>query len=123
MLTLSRTTTLLDGLLRGDDARLWQEFAERYRPMLLAFGRRLGLGEVDAEDAAQETLLHFIRALRAGKYDRTRGRLRSWIVGIAKYRIADLQRRGIETPVGSCRSAADDESDERRLSQIWDAEH
>src|SRR5262249_22696013 len=95
---------------------------ERYRPIVVAFGRRMGLAETDAEDAAQDTLLKFLQAYRAGKYDRSRGRLRSWIIGIAKYRIADVQRRGGEALAGSCQSAMADQEDERRLSQIWDAE-
>jgi RNA polymerase sigma-70 factor (ECF subfamily) len=124
MISLSRTTTaLLEGLLRGEDERLWDEFSTRYRPIVIAFSRRMGLGDADAEDVAQETLVQFLQAYRAGKYDRTRGRLRSWIVGIAKYRVADVQRRGAETPAGSCVAALADREDENRLSEIWDAEH
>jgi RNA polymerase sigma factor (sigma-70 family) len=124
MLAVSRTTTaLLDGLLRGDDDAAWTEFAERYRPIIVAFGRHVGLGAADAEDAAQDTLVQFLQAYRAGKYDRARGRLRSWIIGIAKYRVADIQRRCGEAPAGSCASGLADQEDEKRLSQIWEAEH
>jgi len=90
--TLKTTTTLLEGLFDTDNKAVWEEFNARYCPIILAVARRLGLSEQDAADVSQETLIRFLQEYRAGKYDRSRGRLRSWIVGIAKYRIADLHR-------------------------------
>ncbi len=87
------TTALLDALRVGDDAATWSTFIDRYTPILQAVARRLGLGDEDAADIAQQTLLEFVRDMRSGKYDRTRGRLRSWIVAIAEHRSRDLRRR------------------------------
>ncbi|MCA9298870.1 MAG: sigma-70 family RNA polymerase sigma factor [Phycisphaerales bacterium] len=91
-----RTTTstaLLEGLLRDDDSTIWAEFDDRYRPILLAFARKLGCDEEDAHDVAQETLTQFVRDYRRGMYDRTKGRLSSWILGIAHHRALDVHRR------------------------------
>lgn len=124
MLRASRTTTaLLDGLLRGGDEGAWAEFVLRYRPIVVAFARRLGLGDADAEDAAQETLARFLRAYREGQYDRNRGRLRAWIVGIARHCVADARRRRREVAAGSEISALAELEDEHRLSELWDSEH
>ncbi|MGE0479522.1 MAG: RNA polymerase sigma factor [Phycisphaerae bacterium] len=89
----SRTTTLLlEGLLDPANVAVWTEFDERYRPVVQAVARRLGLDDHDAADVAQETMTVFLRDYQAGKYDRTRGRLGAWIVGIARHRIAELRR-------------------------------
>lgn len=90
---LTRTTTqLLDSLRDPANAGLWQLFDERYRPVLMAFARRQGLDEDDAAEAAQATLAQFTADYQAGRYDRTRGRLSSWILGIARHRIVDVAR-------------------------------
>jgi RNA polymerase sigma factor (sigma-70 family) len=70
----------------------WQRFEERFRPMVFAFARKLGLNETDAQDAAQETMVAFLEAYRGGRYDRTKGRLRSWLFGIAHRRVIDALR-------------------------------
>ena len=85
-------TILLDGLADPANDLIWREFDGRYRPVIEAFARRLGLSADDAVDAAQETLADFARDYRAGRFDRTRGRLRSWIFGIARHRVIDMQR-------------------------------
>ncbi|TVR99660.1 MAG: sigma-70 family RNA polymerase sigma factor [Phycisphaerales bacterium] len=89
---LVTTTLLLSRLHDSRDDLAWAEFDERFRGVIVATARRVGLSPQDAEDAAQETMLCAIRDYQAGKYDRSRGRLSSWIVGIARYRIVDIQR-------------------------------
>ncbi len=64
-----------DGLLNPADEETWRAFGQRYRPILVAFGRRLGLPPEDAADAGQETLVSFVKSYRGGKYHRERGRL------------------------------------------------
>jgi RNA polymerase sigma-70 factor (ECF subfamily) len=85
-------TVLLAGLLEAGNDEVWRDFDGRYRPVLRAFAGRLGLAPNDAEEIAQETLAQFVELYRAGKYDRERGRLRSWIFGIAQRRVADVRR-------------------------------
>lgn len=86
-------TYLLVGLEDSANERVWAEFCARYRPVLLSFGRRLGLREDDAQDAAQETLLAFADCYRRGQYTRDKGRLRNWLYGIARNQIHLLRRR------------------------------
>ncbi|MGB9624501.1 MAG: RNA polymerase sigma factor [Phycisphaerae bacterium] len=87
------TTTLLDGLHQTANARAWRRFEERFHPMILAFARKLGLNETDAQDAAQETMMAFVEAYRQGRYDRSKGRLRSWLFGIARRTVVEIVRR------------------------------
>ncbi|MCA9291161.1 MAG: sigma-70 family RNA polymerase sigma factor, partial [Phycisphaerales bacterium] len=117
------TTLLLDGLRDESNEAAWCDFDRRYRPIIIAFARRLGLNEEDAADVAQSTLIRFVKSYRAGQYDRTRGRLRSWIIGIVACRIADLQksrgaRREHRGDSAIIVMPADD-----RISEMWDEEH
>ena len=94
MAEIERTTTaLLEGLFDHDNEAAWSQFDARYRPIVTAFARKLGLGESDASDVAQETIVQFLQEYRDGKYDRERGRLRSWLVGIARFRVAGIYRK------------------------------
>jgi RNA polymerase sigma-70 factor (ECF subfamily) len=86
------TTLLLEGLANPGNREVWREFDGRYRPVLEAFARRMGLPDGDADEIAQEVLARFVERYRAGEYDRARGRLRSWIFGIARTRVADWKR-------------------------------
>lgn len=114
---LTRTSTiLLKGLEDTDDQSSWQVFDGRYRPLLLALGRRLGLQQADTEDVAQETMAAFLRAYRQHRYDREKGRLRDWLGGIARHKIRDLQRRQSRQEL----VVADKPDATRFLSQVAD---
>jgi RNA polymerase sigma-70 factor, ECF subfamily len=90
---LTRTTTqLLNSLLEPDNQDVWHQFDARYRPVLEGFARTLGLSDEDASEAAQVTLAQFASDYRAGRYDRDRGRLSSYLMGIARNRITDIAR-------------------------------
>jgi len=110
---------------QGND-QIWTDFCTRYQPLLLSFARKLGLTEHDAQDAAQEALLAFAEAYREGKYDRDKGRLRKWLLGIAAFKIRDVQRRhGREIALAE----TDDKTgligglpDEHSMGQLWEAE-
>ncbi|MFO0972537.1 MAG: sigma-70 family RNA polymerase sigma factor [Phycisphaerae bacterium] len=120
--TTHTTTALLDGLFDLGNDVAWRQFDERFRPIVIGFAGRLGLGPQDASDVAQETLTQFIRDYREGKYDRSRGRLRAWVIGIARHRVAEAHRtrahrrelRG-ESAFGQLPGADD-------LEKLWDAE-
>ena len=119
----TRTTTmLLEGLHDEANAEAWEEFDRRFRPILMGFAMKLGLREADAADAAQETLARFVSEYRQGHYDRTRGRLRSWLIGLAKSRIADLRRRQARRRESRGESAIIDLPNDEELTQLWDAE-
>lgn len=116
------TTQLLESLHDLSDQVVWQVFDERYRPILFALARRLGLTEADAADVAQQTLTEFVGDYQSGRYDRQRGRLRSWLLGIARHRSIDLQRsqarrRELRGESGYLHLPAED-----RLEEIWTAE-
>lgn len=122
MQTSMTTTALLEHLADPANQEVWQLFDSRYRPIISAFARRLGLSAADAADAAQETLLHFVRDYRAARYDRSRGRLSAWLIGIARHRIAEMKRRRAARREHRGESAFIELPDDGEMSRIWDDE-
>ena len=122
LLRTTTTTSLLEGLFDPDDDVVWQAFDTRYRPIIIAVARRLGLSGSDAEDVAQETLIQFVRDYRGGRYQRERGRLRGWIVGIARHRVIDMQRsRGRRKEVQAATSV-ERMPEDSQMEKLWDEE-
>lgn len=116
------TTLLLESLQDPLQQTVWCEFDDRFRPLITAFGVRLGLDASEAEDVAQETLVEFLRAYRDGKYDRSRGRLSSWIISIAQHRIAH-RRMALGRAAGQRgESALIDLSNTASLTAVWEDE-
>lgn len=115
----TRTTTrLLDALHERDNEPAWAQIDSRYRPVIAGLSRRLGLTEADSDEVAQRTLAEFVRAYRDNKYDRTKGRLSSWILGIA-HRTAlkvlrESRRAGPTDP-----ATLGEMPDEPTLRSIW----
>jgi len=117
------STLLLEGLKNPANYDVWRQYVDRYRPLILAYGVRLGLKVADAEDVAQQVLAEFSQAYQAGKYDRERGRLREWLFGIARNQVSNHRRR-------AARGAAafggtdlfDQVPDDEKLSAVWDDE-
>lgn len=88
------TTTVLASLRDYHNRAAWDDFVSRFHLPIVRFARSLGLGDVDAQDVAQETLIAFAEAYRAGQYDRSKGRLSKWLFGIAYRQALGQRRRG-----------------------------
>jgi DNA-directed RNA polymerase specialized sigma24 family protein len=133
------TSTLLD-LLRspaaggpGEGESAWAELDARYRPVLIGFADALGRAgggagcggwsRADAEDAAQWTLAELLKSLRAGVYAREKGRLRSWIMGIARNRVRMIKRSmARRNAVVYADAACTPDQDDATLDAIWTRE-
>ncbi len=120
---MGRTTTtqLLEALLAPGDEETWRIFDARYRPIIFSFARRLDLDADDASEIAQQTLVEFVRSYRAGGYQRDRGRLRAWIMGIARHRVIDMLRERQRRRACRGESAMVNLPGEDHLSRIWSA--
>lgn len=117
---LTRTTTqILESLRDPANAGMWQLFDERYRPVIYAFARRQGLGDEEAAEAAQVTLAQFTADYRAGRYDRTKGRLSSWIIGIARNRVVDAGRARAKHRMDRGESALVEVPNEATVEHDW----
>ena len=73
--------------LQSRDAIAWDEFYDEHAPELYGFVFRLLRGDPQTvADAFQDTWLDAISHI--GQFDPKRGRLRSWLYGIARRRVA-----------------------------------
>jgi RNA polymerase sigma-70 factor (ECF subfamily) len=131
LLMTMRTTTstsLLHGLRQSGNDAIWSEYVGRYRPLIVGFARRLDVPEPDAEDIAQVTLMEFAAAFTAGHYDRGRGRLRSWLFGIARNQVSSWRRRAPRMDLPLSRAFSGDpgveesKSHDDLLEELWDRE-
>jgi RNA polymerase sigma-70 factor (ECF subfamily) len=118
-------TYLLMGLKDQGNGRVWEEFCARYRPVLVSFALRLGFSVDDAQDAAQESLLAFVESYRKGRYDRQKGRLRTWLLAIARNQMLGARRRAkrLHTvePEGKAEVLASIPGEDE-LTRLWEAE-
>jgi RNA polymerase sigma-70 factor (ECF subfamily) len=115
----TRTTTkLLDALRDRANEPAWAQIDARYRPVIAGLARRLGVSQADAEEVAQRSLAEFVRAYREGRYDRTKGRLSSWILGIAHHTTLRVLRTGRREGTPGATVLAE-VADEPALRSIW----
>ena len=123
-------TRLLEAVRDQRDSRAWADFHRIYAPMIASFLRRMGLTEADAEDATQDILMIAHAALRDGTYDRSRGRFRAWLYGVARKKALEAHRnrrrpsrvQAIERQDGiDLLSGIADRTDETER-HIWDQE-
>src|SRR4030043_153822 len=120
------TTQLLDDLKTTHDESAWTEFCNHFQPVVIQFARKLGLSNVEAEDAAQETMAAFFKAFKGGKYDPGKGRLSNWLFGIAKRVILNLRgHQPLEQLIADKVTGAlfwDMVRDDRTLGRTWELE-
>ena len=122
-------TYLLEGLRDSGNRTIWQEFDQRYRPLVIGYAQRaFGLSYSLADEAAQETMIAFCSEYRKGKYDRDRGRLRKWLFGIATRQIKQLIKKRARikevnadsgSTTGIIERFPDDSSAEKTWAEGW----
>lgn len=120
------TTQVLEDLKASNDALAWSNFRDNFYPVIFNFAKTLGLSATDAEDAAQETMLAFLKAFRGGKYNREKGHLSHWLFGVARRVILDFRKRlpreHFVTDNTTSTSFWDMVADEDAVKHTWDSE-
>jgi RNA polymerase sigma-70 factor (ECF subfamily) len=114
------TTQLLHELRERSEAPAWDALSQHFRPVIEHFALHLGLSHDQAQDAAQETLLAFVKAFRQGKYDRDHGRLSAWLFGIARNTIRRQYSR--EARHNNPNALSDASTNEDFLKQTWETQ-
>jgi RNA polymerase sigma-70 factor (ECF subfamily) len=95
-------------LMRQGDARAFETIYERHSTAAFSLAYRMTGRRGAAEDVVQEAFLSLWRS--GARYDRTRGSVRTWILGIVHHRAIDALRR---STVHDKRRASDEGLEER----------
>src|ERR1700709_1093804 len=80
-------------LVAGNDAEAFEVVLERHEDAAFSLAYRICGKRSVAEDVAQEAFLALWRS--GARYDRTRGSVRTWVLGIVHHRAIDALRRNI----------------------------
>src|SRR3954463_15626322 len=95
-------------LVRRGDARAFEVIYERHSGAAFSLAYRMVGKRATAEEVVQEAFLALWRA--NARYDRARGSVRTWVLGIVHNRAIDALRRGM---VHDRRRASDEGIEER----------
>jgi RNA polymerase sigma-70 factor (ECF subfamily) len=80
-------------LVRQGDARAFELVYERHGTAAFSLAYRMTGRRAAAEDVVQEAFLSLWRS--GARYDRTRGSVRTWVLGIVHHRAIDALRRNL----------------------------
>jgi RNA polymerase sigma-70 factor, ECF subfamily len=95
-------------LVRRADARAFEVIYERHSAAAFSLAYRMMGTRAGAEDVTQDAFLSLWRS--GARYDRTRGSVRTWVLGIVHHRAIDALRRAT---VHDKRRASDEGIEER----------
>ena len=95
-------------LVRRGDAEAFEVVYERHATVAFSLAHRMTQSRNAAEDVVQEAVLSLWRS--GARYDRARGSVRTWILGIVHNRAIDALRRSM---VHDRRRASDEGLEER----------
>jgi RNA polymerase sigma-70 factor, ECF subfamily len=99
-------------LVRRGDARAFEVIYDRHSPAAFSLAYRMMGTRTAAEDVTQDAFLSLWRS--GERYDRARGSVRTWVLGIVHHRAIDALRR---TTVHDRRRASDEGIEERFESE------
>jgi len=111
--------TLFDRL-KGDETTVreksWQEFVEKYRPIILGFARNAGLSAGERDDVMQDVLMGFLRVHASFQYDPARGRFRGYLKRAV---LSAIRARLRKKKSGSMSEDPESEGGDDHLDSMW----
>ena len=120
--------SLLVRLKNWHDEQSWAEFAKIYERLIFDTALRAGLGNEEAKEVVQETLLTVAKKMAGFNYDPRLGSFKNWLMQITRRRIVDqFRKRKPETShsmSGGPRIDVEQLSDSSmsRLETLWNEE-
>lgn len=76
-----------------DDHESWMEFYSIYSRIIYSLARHRGLSNEEAQEVVIETIAAAARHMPGFNYDRRLGSFRSWLLQMARWRIADQYKK------------------------------
>ena len=85
-------SSVLKSLADTENATAWARFFDLYAGFVFSIARSKGLNEEDADDIVQIVFADLARTMPTFKYDRAKGKFRSYLIGLVHWRVKDRLR-------------------------------
>ena len=82
-------SSVLRAVANTENEAAWQRFFDLYAGFVFSIARSKGLNDTDADDIVQMVFADLARNLPSFKYDREKGRFRSYLAALVKWRVID----------------------------------
>ena len=87
-------SSVLKAVADTENEAAWNRFFDLYAGFVYSIARSKGLNAVDADDIVQIVFCDLARTMPTFKYDREKGRFRSYLSGLVSWRVMDRLRYG-----------------------------
>ena len=82
-------SSVIRAVANTENEAAWQRFFDLYAGFVFSIARSKGLNDTDADDIVQMVFADLARNLPSFKYDREKGRFRSYLAALVKWRVID----------------------------------
>ena len=82
-------SSVLRAVANTENEAAWNRLFNLYAGFVFSIARRKGLNDTDADDMVQMVFTDLARNLPTFKYDREKGRFRSYLTGLVNWRVID----------------------------------
>ena len=90
----STRSSVLRAVADTQNEAAWRRFFDLYAGFIYSIARSKGMGDTDADDIVQVVFADLVRTLPTFKYDRTKGKFRSYLSGLVHWRVMDRLKAG-----------------------------
>lgn len=87
-------SSVLKAVADTSNEKAWKRLFDLYAGFVFSIARSKGLSVTDSDDIVQNVFVDLARNLPQFNYDRTKGRFRSYLIGLVNWRVADKLRAG-----------------------------
>ena len=85
-------SSVLKAVADVENAAAWQRLFDLYAGFVFSIARSKGLKDEDADDVVQIVFADLARQMPTFRYDRAKGKFRSYLIGLVHWRIKDRLR-------------------------------
>jgi RNA polymerase sigma-70 factor (ECF subfamily) len=87
-------SSVLKAVADTSNEKAWKRLFDLYAGFVFSIARSKGLSITDSDDIVQNVFVDLARNLPQFNYDRTKGRFRSYLIGLVNWRVTDKLRAG-----------------------------
>jgi RNA polymerase sigma factor (sigma-70 family) len=112
--------SLLHRLVGDPSQNEWDEFHERYGPLISGFCRSANRYRLDVDELIQEVYQSLLKSLPKFEYDKAKGKFRAYLMRVTRNKAMELSRKRTRRPKSLDSSGPAEIKDDKELDDIWD---